>query len=162
MDEAYFLELLALKVKTKQVKLKKYLEIFMSTIYGSIRNRPTRIGFLVNPRDMASIKKVMRLNTCLWGGTFNPIIPVGRNLPKAWRTHPRLGPTGLELAEGLLNFFEPDVFVETSPGLGKKIGISNREFGFADSRLLGFDKFNGHKKGVISDFYFGLNCFEVY
>ena len=62
----------------------------MTSISGEINLRPTRIGFLVRPADTASISRIMRWSTCLWGGRSNPIIPVGR-YPACWREeHPVL------------------------------------------------------------------------
>lgn len=48
----------------------------MSELSAEIQLRPTRIGFLVRPNDLASVRKVMRASVCLWGGIYNPIIPV--------------------------------------------------------------------------------------
>jgi hypothetical protein len=38
--------------------------------------RPVRIGWLVAERDLAQLTAAASLNTCLWGGRFNPIIPI--------------------------------------------------------------------------------------
>jgi hypothetical protein len=48
----------------------------MSDLSAEIQLRPTRIGFLVHPADLASVRRIMRACTCLWGGVYNPIIPV--------------------------------------------------------------------------------------
>jgi hypothetical protein len=95
----------------------------MTKIYASLRLRPTRIGFLVRPNDRAAVRRIMRFCACLWGGTFNPIIPVARTLPRAWRSE-RGGPrTGVDVAEGYLRFFEPDVVVEAKKGLAAQLGM---------------------------------------
>src|SRR6266513_6294151 len=39
--------------------------------------RPLRIGFLVRHGEMADIMTAVELNTILWGGLYNPLIPVG-------------------------------------------------------------------------------------
>jgi hypothetical protein len=83
----------------------------MTKLFASLRLRPTRIGFLVRPDDLVGIRQVMQVCTCLWGGIYNPIIPVCATLPDAWR-HPHFREiTGPELARGYIRFFEPDVFV---------------------------------------------------
>ena len=41
---------------------------------GSVTLRPVRVGLLVDPLDLASIRRFMRLSTCVWGGRYNPII----------------------------------------------------------------------------------------
>jgi len=48
----------------------------MPTSTLSIKYRPTKIGFLVNNDSEEEFLKAVRLNTMLWGGIFNPIIPV--------------------------------------------------------------------------------------
>lgn len=40
----------------------------MAEIGASIKLRPTRIGFLVRPNDISSIRKIMRICCCIWGG----------------------------------------------------------------------------------------------
>ena len=95
----------------------------MNDIYASIRLRPTRIGFLVKPTDMASVRKIMRACTCLWGGIYNPIIPVFHTSPKEWRPQKYDRIKGLAVTKKYIEFFEPDVFVESESGLLKKAGL---------------------------------------
>ena len=73
----------------------------------SLTLRPLRFGFLVDPADRAGILHAIELSTFLWGGTFNPIVPVFRHAPKVWRDrfdHP----SAREVAEGLIQAFDPD------------------------------------------------------
>ena len=96
----------------------------MTDVSATIRLRPTRIALLVRPTDFSAVRKFMRISTCLWGGVFNPIIPVFRSYPKDWSpTLPEERLTGAEVARGYVNFFEPDVYVEAEPHLLKKIGL---------------------------------------
>jgi hypothetical protein len=95
----------------------------MNDIYASIRLRPIRIGFLVKPTDMASVRKIMRACTCLWGGIYNPIIPVFHTSPKEWRQKKYDRIKGLAVTKRYIEFFEPDVFVESESGLLKKAGL---------------------------------------
>ena len=72
--------------------------------------RPLRFAFLVDPADHAGILHAMELSSFLWGGTFNPIVPVFRHAPKAWRDrfdHP----AAKEVAQGLIRAFDPDYVV---------------------------------------------------
>jgi hypothetical protein len=48
----------------------------MTELSSTIRLRPTRIGFLVRPNDLSAVRNVMRCCACVWGGLYNPIIPV--------------------------------------------------------------------------------------
>src|SRR5271168_5052710 len=38
--------------------------------------RPVRIGWVVAEHDLGQLTAAASLNTCLWGGHFNPIIPM--------------------------------------------------------------------------------------
>jgi hypothetical protein len=95
----------------------------MSEITATIRLRPTRIGFLIRPMDMGSVRKIMRACTCVWGGAYNPIIPVYRSSPKEWKPEVFERTRGLAIARGYANFFEPDVFVEAEEGLLEQAGL---------------------------------------
>jgi len=53
----------------------------MATINLSAKYRPLRVGFLVKENHIEDIVKAAELNTLLWGGIYNPIIPVGDNKP---------------------------------------------------------------------------------
>jgi hypothetical protein len=65
----------------------------------------------------------MRSCTCLWGGLYNPIIPVFRVPPKEWRPERFEHVKGLAIARGYINFFEPDVFVQSEEGLLEDAGL---------------------------------------
>ena len=51
----------------------------MKHINLNLRLRPIRFAFLVSPNDSQKLLEVFRVNTCLWGGKFNPIIPIRKN-----------------------------------------------------------------------------------
>jgi len=88
---------------------------------ASIRTRPIRIGFIVNPRDFGSVRRCLRLNTCLWGGLYNRLIPVFDRAPSRWRMF-HFRPKSLDIGRGYMRFFEPDVVVEAEQGLAEKVG----------------------------------------
>lgn len=50
----------------------------MSTVSVRLRYRPFRIGWCVDSDDFESLTKAMKLSFTMWGGSFNPIIPVDR------------------------------------------------------------------------------------
>jgi hypothetical protein len=106
------------------------------TLSASVYLRPTRIGFLVRPDDMAAVRNVMQVCACLWGGIFNPIIPVGTALPEAWREEHSREISGSDLARGYIRFFEPDVFVEAQDGLAAEAGLPATEFGLSEPRTI--------------------------
>ena len=95
----------------------------MSDLSATIRLRPTRIALLVHPTKLAAIRTFMRICACLWGGAYNPIIPIFRSQPVDWRPEIPERLTGAEIARGYVEFFEPDAFVEAEPNLLEKIGL---------------------------------------
>ena len=99
-------------------------EHLVTDLSATIRLRPTRIALLVRPSDLLSIRRFMRICVCLWGGAYNPIIPVFRNRPRDWRPDVPDSLTGAQIARGYVEFFEPDVFVEAEPNLLERIGLS--------------------------------------
>lgn len=105
----------------------------MSTAHLTVRLRPTRFGFLVAPNDMKNLDRVFRINTCLWGGKYNPIIPVFARRPDWWDRHRMRGETADQIVNGYLDYFEPDVLVETVPGQGASLG-------YAEDRVVAIDR----------------------
>src|SRR6267142_3180906 len=49
----------------------------MATLQLKVRYRPLKIGFLVPLGDVAGLVTAARINTLLWGGIRNPILPIG-------------------------------------------------------------------------------------
>lgn len=52
----------------------------MATSSFFVKYRPVRIGFVVRSGEVSDIVQVSRLNTILWGGIYNPIIPISDDL----------------------------------------------------------------------------------
>ena len=74
--------------------------------------RPIKLAFLVNPEDRISLQQAIEINTFLWGGVYNPIIPTYKELPPEWQDAPFLrSPSPQELVSGYLDNFDPDYVV---------------------------------------------------
>lgn len=105
----------------------------MHRLSADISLRPTRIGFLVNPTDVARIRDVMRHCACLWGGRYNPIIPASARSPEPWRPTGNWSwrPKGWELARRYIQFFEPDLFIDATKDAISKLNLptSRSRFG---------------------------------
>lgn len=133
-------------------------------MYGSVVLRPTRIAFMVRPNQEshAKVREFIRACTCLWGGMFNPIIPVSNVLPAAWRQGHFREITGRGLADAYVRFFEPDVFVEAEPGLAKEAGISDAKHSRSE-RVVSLKQFVRSGEGRHrSDFSSGLSALDIY
>jgi hypothetical protein len=78
----------------------------------TVRVRPIRVAFLVDPKDRQALLKAIETNTCLWGGAFNPIIPAYERTPKVWKPHKvrrLIRPD--QIIEGYLDAFDPDFVI---------------------------------------------------
>jgi hypothetical protein len=98
----------------------------MANLTAHVRLRPIRFGFLVKPDDGNSLLQVFRVNTCLWGGRFNPIIPHLRTVPRWWDRHGHRFESAKQIVDGYLDFFEPDFIVESVPGLAEGVAFDSK------------------------------------
>ena len=134
----------------------------MDKLSGQLRLRPTRIGFLLRPTDMRSLRRILRLCACLWGGAFNPLIPVCRVVPKAWRREAHVVVPGPALTHGYIGFFEPDVYVEAEAGLADECGIDRITDSRFSRRVVTLDDFVIQDPARLPEFAFGLSVFDLY
>ena len=81
-------------------------------MFGSITTtlRPLKFALLVHPQDRSGLREAMELNTILWGGQFNPIIPTYQRLPSSWHHNARTG-TARDVFTGYIDAFDPDYVV---------------------------------------------------
>jgi hypothetical protein len=98
----------------------------MPTFQASVRVRPIRLAFAVEPQDRSVLREVFQLNTALWGGMYNFIIPIPRKTPTRYRERFMKGPSANELVNGLIDAFQPDFIVETKPGIASKFDRAGR------------------------------------
>ncbi|MET3912834.1 hypothetical protein ABID59_007207 [Bradyrhizobium sp. S3.3.6] len=134
----------------------------MPDLSAEIQLRPTRMGFLVHPTDISSVRKIMRMCTCLWGGLFNPIIPIFDRPPGEWKSpYERL--KGSAIAKGYVRFFEPDVYVEAEAGLLERAGLGalRQEHGLHTQVIVLADLFKPENGRSYSEPAFGLNLHDV-
>jgi|SRR5579872_1055105 len=90
--------------------------------------RPVKLAFLVNPKDKKSILEVIKINSCLWGGIFNPIIPAYSRIPKSLKKKELLFKyNASKLIDGYIEGFDPDVIVKVGNLKGIKFNPNNRE-----------------------------------
>lgn len=134
----------------------------MTTLSASLRLRPTRVGFLVDPNDADSLRRIFQVCTCSWGGVLNPIIPVCSSIPDVWTDPPFPAPSPVELAKGYLDFFEPDVFVEAQPGLAEQIGLARTDLGPGHPRIIPLEAYFTADSQYPFDMPFGMDSFHIY
>lgn len=116
----------------------------MNNIRVDIRLRPIRFGFLVRLEDEAKISEIFRINTCLWGGMFNPILPFLECVPSWWERYEFGSENANQIMNGYLKFFEPDFLVEAEEGLANGLGYDSKRVlrlgDFLDRRIKGKKK----------------------
>ncbi len=95
----------------------------MNNIRVDIRLRPIRFGFLVRPDDAKNVLEIFRINTCLWGGMFNPIIPIFDSVPSWLEEEGFHFENPKQMINDYLDFFEPDFLVEAEEELAEGFGF---------------------------------------
>ena len=115
--------------------------------------RPIRLAFLVDKDDKRTLRDVFRVNTCLWGGIYNPIIPFFKRTPKNWEDRRFRHPAASSILKGYLDSFDPDYLViKDKQKLPEQL--------FDKERLLSMDDvLNAKDDNPIS---FGLDITDLY
>lgn len=119
-----------------------------------VRLRPIKLAFLVNPKDKNSLLKAIEINTFLWGGMFNPIIPTYRRIPSKWRDGPFKNPNAQSVISGYLDNFDPDYVIPMGECSGYSLDVGNREKIDDVSEILAPVEEDGTPK-------YGIGLFEV-
>jgi hypothetical protein len=109
---------------------------------------------VVRPDDGKHALEIFRINTCLWGGKYNPIIPYFKQVPRWWDRHGFRFETAAQIINGYLDFFEPDFVVEAEQGLTDGLGFNRaRVISLSEILLREGDR---DRKGN------GLSVFDLY
>ncbi len=123
--------------------------------YGTInvKLRPIKFAFLIDHRDKNALSESISINSFLWGGSFNPIIPVYNQSPRIWRENLGKGPNPKEIIEGYLDAYDPDFVVLTGKLIAPSVDFGNRQVIKASEILAGV-KENGIPR-------YGIGLFEI-
>jgi hypothetical protein len=97
----------------------------MDNISVDVRLRPVRFAFMARPDDRAGLRRIFRINTCLWGGLYNPIIPFFQRVPTWWERQGFKFDSAKQIINGYLDYFEPDFVVEVTKGIASGYGIDS-------------------------------------
>jgi hypothetical protein len=94
----------------------------------TIRVRPLKVAFLVDPADRAGFYRSIEINTFLWGGNYNAIIPTYRRTPAKWESHRvRRLPNPSDIVDRYLNGFDPDLVVPIGTCENRTFQVGNRD-----------------------------------
>ena len=104
-----------------------------------IKSRPLRLAFLIQPQP-DNLRRAIQINSTLWGGAYNPIIPLYGRAPKAWRLHPVEKISMEERVLGYLRAFDPDFIVGDAKAFPKYLASPARPVISADEIWAEFEK----------------------
>lgn len=79
----------------------------------NITLRPIKLAFLVNPNDKNTILEAIQINTFLWGGIYNPIIPFYKRTPSKWDKTSTIK-SYKDIMNGYIDTYDPDFIVNVS------------------------------------------------
>ena len=121
----------------------------------TIKLRPIKLAFLVNPNDRESLLKAIEINTFLWGGTYNPIIPTYKQISSKWKKFPHeKNLSAKRIVSGYLDNFDPDYVVPMGECVNYDLDVGYRKKIEDVSEILE----TVEKDGVPS---YGIGLFEV-
>src|SRR5438034_775438 len=75
-----------------------------------ITTRPLRFALLVDLADKDSLQQAFAINSTVWGGFYNPLVPIFNRAPRRWDKMFR-PPKAQEIVEGYIRAFDPDVLL---------------------------------------------------
>jgi hypothetical protein len=100
----------------------------MSKVSVNLKLRPLKLAFLVHPSDSRSLSRAIELNSILWGGTYNPIIPTFSKIPSVWKKKINLlHHSSKEILGGYVETFDPDFIVPLGKCKKMDLKFLNRE-----------------------------------
>lgn len=114
----------------------------------NIRLRPIKLAFLVHPNDRDGLLKAIELNTFLWGGQYNPIIPTFRKRPEVWGDKLTKGISPGKILTGYLDNYDPDFVVPIGKCCDMSFEAGNREVIDVNDILSELDKDRAPKYGI--------------
>jgi hypothetical protein len=92
-----------------------------------IRLRPLKLAFLVYYKDIKGLLEAIKTNTFLWGGQYNPIIPVFMRCPKVWSENISENKRVKDIIQGYLANFDPDFVVPIGQAKEIHLDITSRK-----------------------------------
>lgn len=117
----------------------------MDTLSVTVRYRPLRIGWCIRSNDFAALREAWRFNSTMWGGRYNPIIPID----------------DLDYARSLVALFRVDMLWPASDDGAVKSFI--KSFPYLPNPLIHDQLFvvhgDGTKSAAILDIYHPIRSF---
>jgi hypothetical protein len=84
--------------------------------------RPIRIGFVIQPWDRAAALRAMQISTFLWGGSYNPIIPLHQRIDR--KSEFFFGAKNAkEVFDGYFQAYDPDFVIRLGSAKKAKVDL---------------------------------------
>ena len=119
----------------------------------TVKLRPLRLAFVVEANDRDAVLESIRINSLLWGGHFNPIIPFYRRMPQWIPTHSR-PQSARHLFQSYFELFDPDFVVRVGQAADDKSIVPPA------GKELKADEIVGHLSDDFTPGY-GVGIFEI-
>src|SRR5438876_261199 len=120
----------------------------------TLTSRPLRLAFLIDYQDRAALLEAIRINSYLWGGIFNPIIPLFKNtVPKAWREKAHWNGkwrtvNSSIILQGYLDAFDPDLVVPVGMPIDHNLPVGHRALVHPSDVLQGIEETGSTAYGI--------------
>jgi len=98
--------------------------------------RPLRLAFIVKPGDKRGILRAIQINSILWGGMLNPILPAFRRSPRSYADG-RFKPPAAQIVSGYLTAYDPDFVVTLGTALPRGVAFEQDRLISEDDILAG-------------------------
>ena len=93
----------------------------------SLKLRPIKLAFLVEPNDSAALQEAIQISSFLWGGFYNPIIPCFKRVPQNWQELKLKKISPAAIIQGYLDAFDPDFLVPLGKCVDSTYPVGNRK-----------------------------------
>lgn len=114
--------------------------------------RPIKFAFLVDRTDRKAILEAIEINTYLWGGIYNPIIPIYKKRSLKWGSFS--GKNFKDIVNGYIDTFDPDIIVNVG-------NVINENLKFGARKIITSDDILGRNPENTLIPQFGLGIHEV-
>ena len=125
----------------------------MASGYANVKLRPIKFAFLIPYNDTASLLQAIQLNTFLWGGVYNPIIPIYKSIPRNFPQHLKEHIRDKDYFQTYLNTFSPDFVVRLGDCANQSFDKDSSENISASDIFIGFETWRVP--------HYGIGLFEV-
>src|SRR5438034_11119593 len=99
----------------------------MASAQITVKLRPIRLAIIIPANNRTALHTAISTNTVLWGGTFNPIVPLYKQRPPKWHSDRILRVSARSLLGGFIDGYDPDYIVRTEDDLPANLPLRNRE-----------------------------------